>query len=317
MKWQIGCVRPLVRACTLAGLALAGFLWTPPNAQAMIITYNYVGADQSFVVPTNVTSINFEIWGAGGGDGGGSGGFSGGLLAVTPLEVLVLDVGGGGASASGVTGQAYGGGGHGSNPSGISGGGGGASEIRHGSTPLAIAGGGGGGVSTSIFGGAGGGLIGGSGSGAGGHGGTQSAGGAAGGAGANAGIQLIGGSAVSSLGGGGGGGWYGGGAGGTTSLFGGGGGGSSYIGPGVSFANTLAGSLGTAAGVAAADSGAADYLSGIGVGGATGASGGNGLFVISYAGPVTVPEPGTVLLLGSGLVGLVGMGVRRAKRRRG
>ena len=56
----------------------------------------------AFTVPTGMTSINFKIWGAGGGTGapgsgyGGGGGFSSGTLAVTGGQSLKIGVGEGG-----------------------------------------------------------------------------------------------------------------------------------------------------------------------------------------------------------------------------
>jgi len=156
------------------------------------------GSD-TFVVPTNVTSITVKVWaaGAGGGAGGtsgvggagGGGGYVGGKIEVTPLETLTIHVGGlGGAGAYGGT------------ASGGGGGGAGKSSIFRDSTPLFIAGGGaggGGGDNSSATaggaGGAGGGSTGGtggsSGNADGGSGGTQSDGGAGGTGGVNPGID--------------------------------------------------------------------------------------------------------------------------------
>jgi len=196
------------------------------------------GADQTFGVPTGVTSISVRMAGAGGGNtysGGNGSGASGGLvsgtLAVTPSETLVLVVGSCGGQ---YVGAAYGGGGAGQ----TGGSGGGRSAIRRaGADIVTAAGGGGGGFNTS--GGIGGGLTGGNGGqgsggrGQGGFAGTQTAGGAGGydatyGQ-AQGGSQYQGGTVSGGWGaytGGGGGGYYGGGAG---VYGGGGGGGSSYI----------------------------------------------------------------------------------------
>ncbi len=269
----------------------------------------YTGADQTFTVPSDVTSINIKMWGGGGGGGnpggwtygypGGGGGYTMGTLAVTPGQVLTVMVGAGGTNGSIVdTVASYGGGGPAcaSNTDCRYGGqGGGRSAIRYSSTDLITAGGGGGGGATYLTdsnnsGGGAGGATGATGSSAtnaasGGGGGSQTAGGIAGtgsASGATAGTQYAGGYATAgSYGGGGGGGWYGGGGGAynvdTISHMGGGGGGSSYVGgTGVSSAYTLVAS-GTIQG-----NSSDPVNNGAGAGGATSTNGANGKVVISY-----------------------------------
>jgi len=91
-------------------------------------SFNYTGADQSWTVPSGVTSATFYLIGAGGGgawsrpfDGGG-GGFASGVYSLTPGAILTVIVGQGGggvaaAAVSGLTGRytplTYGGGGRG------------------------------------------------------------------------------------------------------------------------------------------------------------------------------------------------------------
>ena len=133
-------------------------------------TVNYTGASQTWTVPAGVTSIAIEAYGAAGAAGsaganaatggvGGKGSKTTGTLAVTPGQVLTINVGG---AASGATGG-YNGGAPGGNAS--AGGGGGATDIRVGGTTPAdrvlVAGGGGGGgrggcESGTVTGGAGG-----------------------------------------------------------------------------------------------------------------------------------------------------------------
>jgi hypothetical protein len=183
------------------------------------VTFNYTGADQQWVVPSNVTNakVSVELWGAAGGTGngydanadqttftpGGKGGRVIGDLAVAAGDTLHIYVGGRGqdniTSDSGTASPAsiggFNGGGNGGTDrwqGGHAASGGGASDIRKGGTALAnrvaVAGGGGatgtgyGLVGTASAGGAGGGLTGAAASqGArGGKGGTQAAGGAAG-----------------------------------------------------------------------------------------------------------------------------------------
>lgn len=142
------------------GVAVAGgFIYTVggihPNGG--IASYTSAGND-TFVVPTGITSITVKSWGAGGGGGGGgnatsggaggAGGYSTTTLSVTPGETLNVAVGGGGSAGSGST------------TSGAGGGGGGYSSVARGSTQLIIAaggaGGGGGGRTSGYTGGAGG-----------------------------------------------------------------------------------------------------------------------------------------------------------------
>lgn len=218
--------------------------------------FAYTGAFENFVVPTGITTLTVDLFGAEGGDEyagttlKGKGGRVKCDLTVTAGETLRVYVGGqGGAGASGVQGAAGfnniqtddGLGGQGA------GGGGGATDIRR--TPYALAdrlvvagaGGGAGGNNGQVTtgGGGNGGITGvagqnGIGSPTGGGGGTGSAGGAGGGGGTsgNPGLLGIGGHGAVSTnprgGGGGGGGYYGGGggggAGGGTAGAGGGGG---------------------------------------------------------------------------------------------
>jgi hypothetical protein len=152
---------------------------TPDTSQA----FGFTGATQTFVVPTGVTSISVDAFGAQGGAGstcsgtegesgvvqlcgdagtGGMGAHATSTISVTPGETLTVVVGGQGGAATdgnddtcvGETGAGtpggagFGGGGAGGIggcPAGAGGGGGGATWILRGSTPLLVAAGGGGG----------------------------------------------------------------------------------------------------------------------------------------------------------------------------
>ncbi len=142
------------------------------------------GAPSStFTVPTGVTSVDIQAWGAGGtagpggsGNDGGGGGYAEGTLAVTASQVIYNFVGEGGVvfSTSKNGGARGGGGSNDCHPSGDTaslGGGGGATFISSATSPqvssapqlYVVAGaGGGGGIERGpgITGGAGGGLIG-------------------------------------------------------------------------------------------------------------------------------------------------------------
>ena len=229
-------------ASTKAGNGCVGISFFASGANTTV-TFNYTGADQSWTVPSGVTSATFYLFGAGGGGNnrtsGGNGGYATGAYSVTAGQVYTIIVGEGGgghaaALVTGITGKytklTYGGGGRGGSTEfdtyiGTFASGGGRSAIRApgAATDLATAGGGGGG-GYGICGNGGGGLTG-----VGARGGTQSAGGASAspslsGA-AGIGSAYLGGTS-NNEGGGGGGGYFGGGDGGDNA---GGGGGSSYI----------------------------------------------------------------------------------------
>lgn len=266
--------------------------------------YKYTGKDQTYTVPSGVTSINVKMWGAGGGGGvaggwsygfaGGGGGYTTADLSVTPGQQLTVMVGNGGTFGWYPNMQSnYGGGARSCNTGGdcrYGGQGGGRSAIISGSTELLTAGGGGGGGASRVTNGQAGGAGGGSSGVAGssytaacaGGGGTQSAGGAGGtcaNANGSAGSQFAGGNPSSNAyGGSGGGGYYGGGGGGygESNDMGGGGGGSGYIGgTGVSNATTTAGSGASPGNTSDTDWGGAGY------GGAAGVFGTPGKVVIA------------------------------------
>lgn len=150
-----------------------------------VYTFDYTGAEQTFVVPAGVTSIEVDVRGAEGGDAigtavgwgggpcnvdGGDGGRVVATIPVTPGETLYLYVGGEGSMITG----GFNGGGSPAPCSGtevISAGGGGGSDIRQGGNTIndriIVAGGGGGAsgsgntsYSTNNNSGAGGGLTG-------------------------------------------------------------------------------------------------------------------------------------------------------------
>jgi hypothetical protein len=222
-----------------------------PLGQSQTFSFTPPGAEQQFVVPTGVTCVTIQAFGAEGGGSGSAGGEGGTIQAtipVTPGETLFVYVGGQGEGRNGSgTGGFNGGGTGGAN--GIEGaGGGGASDVRQGGNGLnnrvVVAGGGGGqGIS---FTGYDGGYLQGQGNiqvGDGG-GGTQTSGGnggpgqdgAADGTAGTFGIGGNGGAAGGAPfpGGGGGGGYYGGGGGGgdndgSSPDGGGGGGGSGFV----------------------------------------------------------------------------------------
>lgn len=130
--------------------------------------FDFTGQDQEFVVPSGVTELEIEMWGAGGGASysdvltgyGGAGSYISGTLQVTPNETLTLVVGGGGkggllpgASTTRDAMRVYGFGGIGV-PStaqyGGSGGGGGLAGIKQNGVFVAIAAGGGGASKSAI-----------------------------------------------------------------------------------------------------------------------------------------------------------------------
>ena len=236
-------------------------------ADPVNVVFNYTGAEQSWAVPANVSSIHVVLIGGRGGSGRVAGGQAArveGDITVTPGSTLYVEVGGIGAVrnffAPGLTAGFNGGGaapGNGTLPENDSAGGGGASDLRTvartaagtlGSRLIVAAGGGGGGVGSGALG------IGGNAGAAGsnyngtqgGQPGTQSAGGAGGQnpicftPGADGALGLGGDGAIN--GGGGGGGYYGGGGGAGCSGSGsGGGGGSSFTANATNAAVTLAG----------------------------------------------------------------------------
>jgi len=284
--------------------------------------FSYTGSDQTWTVPVGVTSVRFEIWGAGGGKGyydssyaGGSGGYVRGTLTVTPGEVYTIVVGQGGLASEanyyGCGGDAtYGGGGYGTSGDAPGGSGGGLSGIFSGSSTLtfnaagqarsiAIAGGGGATCSYAGGGGAGGGLTGGAGTNGSsnyGKGGTQLAGGT-GTSGAD-GSALKGGNGdasgtrcnTQSADGGGGGGGYWGGEGGYSDATPGGGG-SGYLHPSlVTLGSNEQGTSGSASSTPFPPGVCSPYYeSGVGIGGwVTGqgvANGGHGRVVLYIENP--------------------------------
>lgn len=125
------------------------------NAQTSTTqTFTYTGGLQTFTVPSGVTSVGIQAWGAqgrmnsGGNVSGRNGGYATGNLAVTPGNTLYIYVGGGGGTS---TSGGYNGGGNAGNQvcaGARGGGGGGATDVRLNSTSIAarriVAGGGGG-----------------------------------------------------------------------------------------------------------------------------------------------------------------------------
>jgi hypothetical protein len=182
----------------IASLVLSGAL-----AFGQLVTFNYTGAMQQYVVPAGVTGICYTVSGAQGmgnvqnNMNGGLGGRVMGVLSVVPGQILEIRVGQGGIASNigGFNGGANGGSSTGNCCPNSRGGGGGASDIRVAPYALAdrvaVGAGGGGtggnrvqGCSPGCGGGGGGGWYGGGGGGAyggsPGFGGTQVAGGAGG-----------------------------------------------------------------------------------------------------------------------------------------
>ena len=261
---------------------LASGAYSGVGTATTAITYSYTGTEQTFTVPSGVTSLFLAVWGAGGGQfgnsgTGGGGGAANGNKTVSASDVLKIIVG-----QSVNSGYAFGGGGHDdqSVESGNGGSGGGYSgifttSVAHGNSIL-IGGGGAGGAYGGVVGGYGGGTSGQGGQGGGnnGAGGTSSGGGAGAGSGTS-GSALQGGNGYGN-GSGGGGGWYGGGGGTQGASDGGGGGGSGYIGGLTSAGVMVAGSSSTGGG-----QGYTGYP-----GSNIGNGENNGAAYISYSGPV-------------------------------
>ena len=129
----------------LVGAACAAVLVSAPGAGAAPpapapVTFSYTGAEQSYLVPPGVGAVQVAAIGAPGGTGqasgalvgaGGAGGEVTGNLAVTPGEVLYVEVGGPGGDGTAVTGSlGTGGWNGGGTATAYGGGGGGASDVR-------------------------------------------------------------------------------------------------------------------------------------------------------------------------------------------
>ncbi|MBR1990874.1 MAG: hypothetical protein IJ986_01195, partial [Bacteroidales bacterium] len=134
---------------TLYVRSYSGTMADPSN---MVYNFTYSGDGEDFTVPTGVTQVKLEVWGAQGGyypgypSKGGKGGYSTGTLQVTPGETLHVYVGESGSSANGYAAFNGGGGYYSSRNAYCSGGG--ATDIRVGGNTLydriIVAGGGGG-----------------------------------------------------------------------------------------------------------------------------------------------------------------------------
>lgn len=251
------------RAAFMTVCASAALLFSagPAGAAPVTETFDFTGGSQTFVVPADVCQITVDAFGAAGGtisaSAPGQGGRATATLAVTPGEVLQVNVGGAGEdgefpSGGGGGAGGFNGGGVGGSASTVGGaGGGGASDLRRAPFGLAdrlVVAGGAGGRGNNAFGGGGGGEQGADSLNAG--GGNQNVGGPGGaglgttglpGASGSGGTGGSGGAGPGLGGGGGGGGLFGGGGGGgndstnTGGTSGGGGGGSGFGPPGVAF----------------------------------------------------------------------------------
>lgn len=127
------------------------------------ISFNYTGAEQTWVVPSGVTMIWVDAYGAQGGDKNSPGGFGGrvrGIVKVTPGETLKIMVGGKPISITAVYGNGGNAGSNSTEPAKQGVAGGGMTAIFRGSLTqtnvLAVAAGGGGGSVDKAGGNAGG-----------------------------------------------------------------------------------------------------------------------------------------------------------------
>jgi hypothetical protein len=297
----------------LAGTAAFLGLAAPGSvARATLFDFTYSGSLVDFTVPTT-DSYQILAFGAQGGSGafmgfvstGGQGAEIGGDFSLTRGEMLQIAVGGAGGDGS---------------SSEDGGGGGGSFVVGPGNTPLVIAGGGGGGASLSFqpLPGRGGltgpdgdpSILGGGTDGNGGRGFNGGGGGGFFSAGTDGLLPQLagrGGGAFPGLAGGGGAagggdGGFGGGGGGGVSIHSGGGGGGGYSGGGGGFGSILGGGLGGGGG--SFDAGTdqilvADFQTD------------NGEVVITEL-AAQVPEPGSLALLGVGLLSLAAIWRRRA-----
>ncbi len=313
------------------GTALGVFaLLLPAAAQAQTTAFTYTGNSQFYTVGSGISQLQVQLWGAGGGDNGGSGAFVAGYLSVTPGQTLTVVVGSGGGGGYGSSNPVYGAGGGAFGISDVLASTGGgysgifvAGALTDPNNARVIAGAGGGGSqrtnNATRHGGGGGGVL------VGlsaedpntGTGGTQTQGGSSAPPYGITGGPLLGANSQG-RGAGGGGGWFGGGGGSQSSsgtqLYGGGG--------GSSLVNFLSNALGfdgvtntTGGNVLPGGATTPYYVPGIGVGGGGSNYGGNGRVVITAITPSAAPEPGTLPLVGMGLVtgaGIIGT-VRRRK----
>ena len=131
--------RSVIAACA----ALIALAVVVPSADAAgATTFTFTASEQSYTVPTGVTSVSVVAIGAPGGAGpttggtqggtGGRGAVAAGTIAVQPGETLYVEVGGGGGSGDSGGGGGFNGGGNGFHgaPGTPGGGGGGASDVR-------------------------------------------------------------------------------------------------------------------------------------------------------------------------------------------
>lgn len=129
----------LYKSLKIAAFALA--IGPMAAAHADLVSFDYTGEIQQWIVPDNVTSIDISAWGGQGqsnvgGVAGGLGGYVAGTLSVTSGDILNIFVGGGGETSAlggwngggdaGLTGHAL----------ALGGGGGGATDIRIGGIDL-------------------------------------------------------------------------------------------------------------------------------------------------------------------------------------
>ena len=147
LNWSVD--KAIPASCKITNSQTGAVLYQDPGTTN---NFAYTGGNQSYQVPSGVTSLLVKLWGAGGGGAsctngyGGNGGYTEGVLSVTPSQVLTVIAGQKGSLAAGRT---YGGGGTGGTNAAS---GGGRSAVRDAAgNELMTAGGGGGVGSNSSF----------------------------------------------------------------------------------------------------------------------------------------------------------------------